>query len=75
MERKIHALLIGDVVNYVNGKSTIKVIVRELLENGHYRVHSLSSNFNDGEDFTVHESKVFSIHGDGFAQHSLISEK
>jgi len=82
MERKIHALLKGDVVNYVNGKSVIKVIVTELakkgsfLENGYYKVHSLSSNengyyFND----IVHESKLFSIHGDGFAQHSLISEE
>ena len=50
-------------------------MIRKQLENGHYRVHSLSSNFNDGEDFTVHESKVFSIHGSGFAQHSLISEE
>jgi|ETN01SMinimDraft_1059929.scaffolds.fasta_scaffold713040_1 hypothetical protein len=79
MERKIHALLKGDVVNYVNGKSVIKVIVKgtskTFLENGHYRVHSLNSSFNDGEDFIVHESKLFSIHGDGFAQHSLISEE
>jgi hypothetical protein len=50
-------------------------MVRELLENGNYKVHSLSSNQNDGEDFIVHESKVFSIHGNGFAQHSLISEE
>tara|TARA_R100001244_G_scaffold130881_1_gene103444 strand:- start:473 stop:625 length:153 start_codon:yes stop_codon:yes gene_type:complete len=50
-------------------------MVRDRLENGHYKVHNLKSNFNDGEDFIVHESKLYSIHGNGFAQHSLISEE